>query len=71
MLHLKTIPIYSSTFQKSIVMSHLELLNSIHTKNVQTIFVNVLLISEYFCIIPVTVAVAERFFSKLGNSLKT
>lgn len=37
----------------------------------QTIFGNICIGLRIFCTIPVTVAEAERSFSKLGNSLKT
>lgn len=69
MLHLKTI--YSSTFQRSIVMLPPKLLNSIYAKNVQKMFVNVCTSLRILCTIPVTVAEAQMSFGNLRISLNT
>ena len=49
----------------------LQLLNSIYEKQLEPVFMNVCIALRIFCTIPVTVASAERAFSKLGNVLKT
>lgn len=63
--------IHSSVFNKTTELSPLALLNEIYDKRLQTIFPNVCVALRIFCTLPLTVAQAERAFSKLGNQFKT
>ena len=68
-LHLKHV--YHSVFDPTLANTSLVLLNSIYEKNLEIIFMNICIALRIICTIPLTVATAERSFSKLGNSLKT
>jgi len=65
-LHMKNI--HATVFESE--KNPLRLLNSIYSKNVQSIFSNFCLSIRLFCTVPVTVSSAERSFSMLANSLK-
>lgn len=67
-LHLKKI--YSTVFQMTSI-NPLKLLNAIYEKQLDPVFINVCVALRIFCTAPVTVASAERAFSKLGTRLKT
>ena len=65
MLHLKKI--FRSTFHSEQELTPLNLLNEIYCKKLQPVFSEICIALRIFCTLPVTVAEAERSFSKLSN----
>ncbi|XP_054706880.1 52 kDa repressor of the inhibitor of the protein kinase-like [Uloborus diversus] len=68
-IHIRNI--HSSVFNEVTELSPLVLLNEIYNRKLQTIFPNICIALRIFCTLPLTVAQAERAFSKLGNRIKT
>ena len=64
MMHLKKI--FRSTFHSEKELPPLHLLNEIYNKKLQLVFGEVCVALRIFCTLPVTVAEAERSFSKLS-----